>query len=133
MQYELIWIGTSNKTREEFDKYFELDCSYELDDPNYNACGFCKDCGEKWYDEDFLYLEGPLEKEIPIKELIKDAIIADGEYKKIIQKCKELGITKANTMIGLGIGKYNDFHVSKPYKDSYNGLKYMGKFINAYA
>jgi len=130
--HDYVWIGSTNKSREEFLKYFELDCEHELGDPEYIPCGFCRDCGEKWYDEDFLYIEGPLEKEVPIVELLKYAIVSDRDKDKIIQKCNELGISKANTIIGYGTpDDYMEngcFHVSKPYKNSYNGLKFIGKF-----
>lgn len=130
--HEYIWIGTTDKSKEEFDKYFELDCDHDIDDPEYVPCGLCKDCGEKWYDEDVLYVEGPLDEEVPIRELLEGTMISDSDKEIIIQKCNNLGISKANTMIGYPTPddyiEENCFHVSKPYKDSYNGLKYIGKF-----
>jgi hypothetical protein len=127
-----VWIGTTDKNEEEYYKYFELNCEYELDDPNYQVCGFCKDIGEKWYDEDFAFFPPPLEEEVSITELLEDSIVFDKE--NVVKKCNELGIKKANAMFGYATP--DDFtekgclHVTAPYKENYNGLRYIGKFFH---
>lgn len=122
-----LWLGITNKSEEEFNQYFELDYSTEgdFDNPNYKVCGFCKDTGQLWYDEDFIgYIW--FDEKLSITEILEDeAPIDETEWKKIKKICKELGITKANAIIW-----YSDasFEISQPYKDNYCGLQYIGLF-----
>lgn len=127
-----IWIGTTYKSETEYYEYYKLDYTYELDDQDYRVCEFCKDVGEKWYDEDFIFLQTPLEKEVNIIDLLEDTIVLDKEH--VIQKCNELGIKKANAIFGYATPddhyKEGCLYLSHPYKDSYNGLKYIGRFLH---
>ena len=127
-----VWIGTTCKREEDYYNYFTIDCTYEIDDPNYKPCGFCKDVGERWYDEDFIFCTPPLKKEVEIAELLNDSIILNKE--DVVKKCKEIGIIKANTIFAYATpDDYSEegcLHISKPYKESYNDLKYIGKFLH---
>ncbi|PIT17345.1 hypothetical protein BGI32_02910 [Snodgrassella alvi] len=112
---------------EEYNKYFELDyVAEELDDPDYKVCGFCKDVGNNWYDEDFIGYPKPLKKEIDVGELIDKLISPELDCRQdIIEKCHQLGITKANALVWY---KASEVALKKPYKENYNGLKYIGVF-----
>jgi hypothetical protein len=133
--YEHLWIGVTHKSDEEYFKYFEIDCEHEIDDPNYKPCGFCKDTGWQWYDEDFSLFLAPFQENMTIIKLLEKTTINKQEYKKILNKCEELGISKANALFSYGVpdeykGEIRD--ISKPYKDSYNDLKYIGLFKTGY-
>ncbi|PIT10459.1 hypothetical protein BGI30_05260 [Snodgrassella alvi] len=111
---------------EEYNKYFELDYTEELDSPEYKVCPFCKDIGDNWYDEDFIGYPKPLQKEIDVGELIDELISPDADCRQeIIEKCHQLGITKANALVWY---KASEVELQKPYKENYNQLKYIGVF-----
>jgi hypothetical protein len=123
-----LWIGSNFFAENEYLKYFEIDHSTDGDfyNPSYNICGFCKDIGEVWYDEDFIGIIPRKEKNIPVPDLLADAAVDSSEYSTIIDKCLGLGMTEANALIW-----YQDekLILSVPYQDSYNGLKYIGVFL----
>ncbi|PIT40773.1 hypothetical protein BHC54_02320 [Snodgrassella alvi] len=112
---------------EKYNKYFELDYSTEdLDDPDYKVCDFCKDISDNWYDEDFIAYPEPLKKEVDIGKLIDKLISPELDCRqKIINRCHSLGITKANALFWY---KASELTLKKPYKENYNGLKYIGIF-----
>lgn len=122
-----FWIGTTTKNQKDFLKYFELDYSTEGDfnTPEYRVCGFCKDIGEKWYDEDFLVYEPFYENEISLEEILKESDIDPSDIEEVKNKCANIGITKANAIFS-----YTDAElvIPIPYKESYNDLKYLGLF-----
>lgn len=122
-----IWIGYTNKSEEDYLKYFELDYSTEgdFDDPDYKVCDFCKDINEKWYNEDFIGIIPLFKEEISVNELLKNIPIAHKEIEKVILKCEDSGIEKGNAIFYL---TDSEIIVPKPYKNSYNDLKYIGEF-----
>ncbi|MCO6519409.1 immunity 22 family protein [Snodgrassella sp.] len=126
-----LWIGTNHMPVDEFNQYFELDFTEEFGSPEYKICGFCKDTGNEWYDEDFIGYPEPLKEEVDIATLVDQLITSDLDCKnQIVQACNKLGITKANAVIWYTAESEYDseFKLQKPYKDSYNGLKYIGVF-----
>ncbi len=125
---EHLWIGTTNKTKDEYFKYFEMDYSTEgdFDDPNYKVCGFCKDIDDVYYDEDFLLAIDPLEKEVSIKEILGYDTLDTSEIEKVIEVCHGLNIKKANCLFSYALPNDEEIEVKKPYKNSYNDLKYIG-------
>jgi hypothetical protein len=125
-----LWVGTNTMPVEEYNKYFELDFTEELGSPEYKICGFCKDTGNNWYDEDFIGYPEPLKNDVEIDKLIDELVTDDSEcIQKIKAKCHQLGITKANAVIWyIANNELSEFKVKKPYKESYNGLKYIGIF-----
>lgn len=122
-----LWIGTVHKTEKEYSKYFELDSSTEgdFDDPNYKVCEFCKDVGLKWYDHDFIGIIPLFEDEVDLDVILEEAAIDEEEWSKVKKICKNLGIDKANAIFWY---QDPDLDIKKPYKDNYNGLKYIGLF-----
>ena len=122
-----LWIGTNFSSEEEYMKYFELDYTVEgdFDDPNYKVCGFCKDIGILWYDEDFIGIIPRHEKEVSLDEILVDAAVDKDEIPLVKKRCAELDIKKANAIFW-----YQDPSIifKKPIKNQFNGLKYIGLF-----
>ena len=133
-KYTYLWIGITDKSEEDYNKYFEIDYSIEdIDDPDYKPCQFCKDIGEKWYDEDFIIMNSPLEKEIDIEDFIKTEYsgVDKQEYEKILNKCMKLNILKANALISYSVSDDKNDLLDIPNKNIYfNGLKYIGCFLH---
>ena len=122
-----IWIGKNSLNEEDYEKYFELDCSTEGDfeDPDYRICQFCKDIGEVWYDEDFIGIIPIFDQAVSIREILQEVPIAETDIEKVTSKCDELEMKTANAVFYL---TDSQVEVPRPYKDSYNGLKYIGVF-----
>ena len=122
-----FWVGTTTKNKKDFLKYFELDYSTEGDFniPEYKVCGFCKDIEQKWYDENFLVFEPFYENDISLEEILKESDIDSSDIEEVKKQCGSFGITQANAIFS-----YTDAEliIPKPYKDSYNDLKYIGLF-----
>lgn len=121
-----IWIGTTTVTEEVYLKYFELDFSTEgdFDDPDYKVCGFCSDIEMNWYNEDFIGIVPRFEEEQCISEIIKSTVVNKLGYPKVFEECRNLGITKANTILF-----YTDAKLElRKSNQRYNGLQYIGVF-----
>ena len=89
-----LWIGRTSKSQKQFDEYFELD--YSEDRQNRKVCGFCKDIGEKWYDEDFIgYLR--FDYEMGVGEILEHVPINQDDISKVLNKCKELNLDLVNS------------------------------------
>ena len=122
-----LWVGTNHKPEEEYQAYFELDYSTEgdFDNPDYKVCQFCKDIGEVWYDHDFIGIIPRLKEEVGLDEILKEAAVDENELPEVKRICADYGIEKANAIFWHAD---KDVVVPKPYKDKYNGLKYIGVF-----
>ena len=122
-----LWIGTTFKSEDKYMEYFELDNSTEgnFDDPNYKVCQFCKDIGEVWYDEDFIGIIPRLDEEVDLDEILTEAAVDENELDKVKKVCADYGIKKANAIFWYANG---ELKLPKPYKEEYNGLKYIGLF-----
>jgi hypothetical protein len=114
-----VWIGTTSKSREEFLNYFELDFSTDgdFDDPNYKVCGFCRDIGQKSYEEEFLVYEPFYKQEIDLLEIMKESDINPLDIMKAMDECKKLGIVKANAIFSYTDAK---IIIPKSYNKTYN-------------
>lgn len=126
-----LWIGSSSQSTKKYNEYFIQDESIDaLESENYIPCQFCKDVGIDWYNEDFIGYPKPRKNEIPVEELISEAIGISEEYMlPIIEKCKELNLITANALFWYQASDLSYLeNLSKPYKDSYNQLRYIGKF-----
>jgi hypothetical protein len=127
-----LWIGINNKSEDEYSQYFKLDyIEGNIYSKKYKVCNFCKDIGEKYYDEDFILTPKPLKKNIPVGLLIKDFFTIDNE--KIIKASYAVGIKKANAFFGYATPDAHKeegcLNISKPYKEYYNELVFIGKFV----
>jgi hypothetical protein len=120
-----LWVGTNFEPDAEYNKYFELDYSAELDEPAYKVCGFCKDLGIRWYDEDFIGIIPRSDKELTLDEILKESAIDPAELENVKAECENLGIKRANAIFWYSDGGVS---VPHPYKASYNGLRYIGLF-----
>lgn len=122
-----VWLGTTFKEEEEYQQYFELDYSTEgnFESPNYKLCEFCKDIGEVSYDQDFIGIIPRFDEEVSLDEILEESSTDQEEWDKIKNVCNEYGIEKANAIFWYADG---DLVVSKPYKEEYNGLKYIGMY-----
>lgn len=122
-----LWIGTTHKPEDEYLAYFELDYRPEvdLDSPDYKVCQFCKDIGELSYDQDFIGIIHRRDTEVGLDEILVEAAVAEAELSKVKEICAAEGIKKANAIFW-----YADSNlvIPKPYKEDYNGLKYIGVF-----
>ncbi|KIY37543.1 hypothetical protein TZ03_27290 [Pseudomonas sp. 10-1B] len=120
-----VWVGSNFSLEPKYLKYFELDYTVELDDPAYEICGFCKDIGIEWYDEDFIGIIPRWEKEVDLDQVLAESSVDFSEMGNLKAACLKLGITKANAIFWYSDG---GTVVSRPIKSSYNGLQYVGLF-----
>jgi len=122
-----VWVGSNFSKDDEYMSYFEIDHSTEGDfeDPNYKLCGFCRDVGIVWYDEDFIGIIPRCEHEVSLDEILTEAAVDEDELPLVKARCEALGIKKANAIFWY---QDADLVLEQPIKDSYNGLKYIGVF-----
>ncbi|WP_313739128.1 immunity 22 family protein [Pseudomonas sp.] len=120
-----VWIGTNFAPEADYQRYFELDHSVHLDDPDYTVCGFCQDIGVPWYDEDFIGIIPRRAEPVDLDDMLEDSAVDRADRPKLKAACVKLGITRANAMFWYSDG---GTVVSTPLKPSYNGLQYLGLF-----
>lgn len=120
-----VWVGTNLSSESDYISYFELDYSVDLDDPAYKVCGFCRDIGVRWYDEDFIGIIPRKEREVSLDEILLDSAVDQDCIEDLKAACLKLGIFKANAIFWYSDGGTK---ISKPIKSSYNGLKYVGLY-----
>jgi hypothetical protein len=115
-----LWLGVTSNNQEQFDEYFELDYSEDID--NRKICGFCQDIGKKWYDEDFIgYLR--FNEEITILTILQQVPINEKDKSKVLDRCKDLGIELVNSVY------WYSGEIEVPSKDKkYNELFYIGEY-----
>lgn len=155
----MIWIGRTEKSREEFMEYFNQDI-YMKELEAYNSCQakkrpnpehrcqFCKDIDIKYYYPEFLkvtiidYLEDPFKM---VREMIDNKLIPDWSIEVDI---KEYNIKPANCIfcyipngfkdkkknqrIFIKKKNYDSYETPKKYVDelrSYNGINYLETYI----
>ncbi|MGJ8739170.1 immunity 22 family protein [Zobellia laminariae] len=112
-----LWLGKTSKNQIEFDEYFKLDYSN-----NPKICGFCKDIGTKWYDEDFIgYLK--FDEEMSITDILEEVPISRDDINKVLIKCEELNIRRANAVYW-----YSGEIETPSQNKSYNELPYIGEY-----
>ncbi|ELY3740251.1 immunity 22 family protein [Cronobacter sakazakii] len=122
-----LWIGNNFSSEDDYMRYFELDYSTDgdIDDPDYQVCGFCKGLGIKWYDEDFIGIIRRESKAVPLDDLLEAAAVDEGEKENVKAKCNASGIQKANALVWYADSALD---VKPDPSVSYNGLKYIGLF-----
>ncbi|AMA45743.1 immunity 22 family protein [Pseudomonas alabamensis] len=120
-----VWVGTNFLPEGEYLSYFELDYSVDIDDPAYQVCGFCKDLGVSWYDEDFMGIMQRKPVEVSLDELLVDSAVDRDRLPDLKAQCMHLGIFKANTILWYSDGSVE---VSDTPGKLYNGLQYIGLY-----
>ncbi|WP_193016256.1 immunity 22 family protein [Proteus sp. FME41] len=122
-----LWIGSNFSSEEEYRHYFELDYSEEdgIDSPNYRVCGFCKDLGIVWYDEDFIGVIPRFDNNVTLDDVLVDAAVDESEISSIKAKCEALGIKNANAIFW-----YQDpeLVIKESGNQTYNNLHYIGEY-----
>ena len=154
----LIWLGTTDKSREEFMEYFnqeeymkqleayESGQTKKRPDPELR-CRFCKDIDLKYYYPEFLTVKILDHREDSFKlvrDMIQNKLISD---RFIQSRIDDSNIKSANCIfcyipngykdkkkdqkIFIKKKSYGEFETPKKYVDelpSYNGIKYLGGF-----
>ncbi|MFK3909934.1 immunity 22 family protein [Pseudomonas monteilii] len=120
-----VWVGSNFSPEEEYLKYFELDYTADLGDPDYKVCGFCRDIGTDWYDEDFIGIIPRREQEVSLDEILSESSVDPSEKGALKTACLTLGINKANAIFWYSDG---GTVIAEPIRSEYNGLRYVGLF-----
>lgn len=122
-----LWLGSNFSSEEEYMEYFKISYSIDSDinDPNYPLCGFCKDIGTRWYDEDFIGVIPRTDNSVTLDEILIDAAVDESEIPLIKAKCETLGIKNANAIFW-----YQDpeLIIKECDKKTYNNLYYIGQY-----
>lgn len=127
-----VWIGTSEKSENDFHRYFNyaddyyakveggIECS-----PQDTGCAFCIDLNSNYlYDGDFLFYFYSAYL-IPSEEIIKELPLSTKSCREnILIACLNLGIKTANAIFSYADPSTTIENKSKPY----NGLIYLGLF-----
>ena len=118
-----VWIGTTNKTFEEFNEYTE-----GLEDITSN-CTACIDFGTNFIDTDFFvaYISAD-NRVVPIEELVQEI---DTSSKKIddeiVNIAKEKDIYEGNALYYYMNATFHEEETNKLYND----LKFIGTFSDS--
>ena len=111
-----LWIGFTSKTEKEYEEYFDQDS---------NTSQFGKDIGIEEYDEDFIGIIPLFEQEVDVNDILDEIPIDDDCIESVLSECKRLDIEKVNAVFYLTDASVE---ITKPYKENYNGIKYIGLF-----
>lgn len=124
-----LWIGTSFVSKKEYLSYFEdLNDEEQSGNPLALKRQFEIDIDDL-HDPEKLVCLPRLKKPVPIADIIQKINVNEEEKPRIANKCASLGLTSANATFWY----INDdtelvTEPAKPYKESYNGLKYIGQY-----
>lgn len=120
-----VWAGTSDKTEEQFYKYFDQS-KFQKNDQDLNLRSqFCKDLNlQNSYDEDWMTIYHN-RKKISIQSMIEELPVWNDQTEvEIYQACVKKGITTANAIFSYA----DDELTIENQKGTYNGLSYVGSF-----
>ncbi|MCL2310608.1 MAG: immunity 22 family protein [Proteobacteria bacterium] len=108
-----VWVGTTHKSRDEFNAYFE-----GLEDSNSN-CGIHRDFGCAFIDTDFFFTFGTANNEIvPIEKLCEEVGCSSRKTENaIIEKCHEMGIHEGNVGCYYGNATFTETDANCRYND----------------
>lgn len=125
-----LWIGNNFSPDEEYEKYFQQNEDANVLDLEYEEeCPFLLDTGEAWYDPECIVIPERFASSQDIELVLGQIKVDEIEKTRILDVCKKLNISSANAFFWY---VNNDLdmalEVAKPYKENYNGLKYIGKF-----
>ncbi|SMC94741.1 immunity 22 family protein [Pedobacter nyackensis] len=133
-----IWAGTSNKTQEQFYKYFDqnkfikdnhrfkTDEAYARNTPDFNLRSqFSKDINKQYdYDVDWITIYYS-RKRISIQTAIEELPIWNDQTEvDIYQACVSKGISTVNVILGYAD---DELIIDKPL-ENYNDMLYIGSF-----
>lgn len=155
----MIWIGTTDKSRDEFMEYFNQD-EYMKEIRDYeegrtkkrpnpdHRCQFCKDINIKYYYPEFLTVEIKEESENPfnlVRTMIDNKLVLDwyieadiDEYQIKPSNCVVCYMPngfkdkKKNQKIFIKKKNYDSYETPKKYVDElsdYNGIHYLETYI----
>lgn len=112
-----IWIGTTKKNEEEYEKYFDQEIQLSK---------FSQDIGlDTDYDEDFIGIIPLLSKEEPVGEILKEETpIHPSEIPLAVEKCIAFEINNANAVFYLTDSTIKINNIGGKYND----LTYIGIF-----
>jgi hypothetical protein len=118
-----VWIGYTSKTKEEFGEYFKI--NEEDKNKGIGASQFDKDIGINWYDDDLIgvYKSDTADN---LEQTIDEIPTSNETLEAIKNRCKELGVDKANAMF-----YYTDAEIIiEDNEKLFNGIQYLGLFDN---
>ena len=119
--YISIWIGSTEKSIDDFNKYTD-----GMEDGN-GKCQACIDFGVKFIDSDFFVAFGTEDNAIiPIEDLVEEIDVSSQEVlRQIISAAKEKGVTEGNSLYYYKKAKFTE-EISKKYND----LIFIGVFYD---
>ena len=119
--YISIWIGSTEKSIDDFNKYTD---GMETGD---GKCQACIDFGVKFIDSDFFVAFGTEDNAIiPIEDLVEEIDVSSQEVlRQIISAAKEKGVTEGNSLYYYKKAKFTE-EISKKYND----LIFIGVFYD---
>lgn len=115
-----VWLGTSTKSLEEFNRYTE---GMEVSG---SGCPAHRDFGCNFIDSDFFVAYGTADNKIvPIEELVREVGTSSvGTNKLILARCRELGISEGNSLYYY----CNCTFIEEQPGRLYNELHFIGTF-----
>ncbi|MDG9926816.1 MULTISPECIES: immunity 22 family protein [unclassified Pseudomonas] len=115
-----VWVGTTSKSFDEFNAYFE-----GLEDPESN-CGIHRDFGCTFIDTDMFGTYGTADNVVvPIEELCKEVGCRSLETERaIVAKCRSMGIVSGNSLSYYGNATFIETEPGRTYND----MRFIGTF-----
>ena len=118
-----VWLGLTEKSKNEFGRYFEIDESNKV--TGVGASQFDKDLDIEWYDDDLIgsYYN---EENDSLEQALSELPISSLTVERVRRTCLEMTINKANAMF-----YYEDAELIVIDENrKYNTLTYIGIFDN---
>ena len=114
-----VWMGTSTRTFEEFNRYTE-----GMEDPD-SGCPAHRDFGSNFIDSDwFVAYVTAGRKIVPVEELAEEVDVDREGVGRVVARCHELGITEGNALY---------YYCNCTFEEDrpgqlYNELRFIGTF-----
>ncbi|MBB5638460.1 hypothetical protein HDF26_001074 [Pedobacter cryoconitis] len=120
-----VWAGTSDKTEEQFYKYFDQSKFLKNNQDLNLRCQFCKDLNlQNAYDEDWITIYHG-RKRVSIQAMIEELPVWNDQAEvEIYQACIQKGVSTANAIFSYAA----DELTIENQKATNNGLQYIGRF-----
>lgn len=120
--YISVWIGTSNKSIDDFNEYTDgMEAGNE-------RCQACIDFGVKFIDSDFFVAYGTGNNlVVPVEELVEEIDVSSQDaISEIIHAAKEKGVFEGNSLYYYAKAKFFEEEPGRLYND----LKFIGVFYD---